>query len=79
LFPDSHVPSAEIGDPPITKKQGRPRSKRYKIGLGLIPLKKPPCGYCGSTEHTTSACPAKPARKQTKELLDRSLNEVAVA
>jgi len=79
LFPDSHVPSAEIGDPPITKKQGHPRSKRYKIGLGLILLKKLPCGYCGSTEHTTSACPAKPARKQTKELLDISLSEVAAA
>ena len=70
---------AEIGDLPITKKQGCPRSKRYKTGLGLLPPKKPPCGYCGSAEHTTSACPAKPARKQTKELLDRSLNEVVAA
>lgn len=32
----SHVAGAEIGDPPITKKQGRPRSKRYKTGLGLL-------------------------------------------
>ena len=71
---------AEIGDLTITKKQGCPRSKRYKTGLGLLPQKKkPPCGYCGSAEHTTSACPAKPARKQTKELLDRSLNEVVAA
>ena len=79
MFPDSHVPSAKIGDPPITKKQGHARSKRYKIGLGLLPPKKPPCGYCGSTEHTTLACLAKPARKQTKELLGRSLYEVAAA
>jgi len=73
------VAGAEIGDLTITKKQGRPRSKRYKTGLGLLPPKKPPCGYCGSAEHTTSACPAKPARKQTKELLDRSLNKVVAA
>ena len=79
MFSDSHVAGAEIGDLLITKKQGHARSKRYKIGLGLLPPKKPPCGYCGSTEHTTSACLAKPARKQTKELLGRSLNEVAAA
>ena len=78
-FSGSHVAGAEIRDPPITKKQGRQRSKRYKTGLGLLPPKKPPCGYCGSTEHTTSTCPAKPARKQTKELSDKSLNEVAAA
>ena len=46
-FSDSHVAGTEIGDPPITKKQGRLRSKRYKTGLGLLPPKKPPCGYCG--------------------------------
>ena len=78
-FSGSHVAGAEIGDPPITKKQGRPSSKRYKTGLGFLPPKKPPCGYCGSTEHNTSTCPAKPARKQTKELSDKSLNEVAAA
>ena len=30
----------EIGDLTITKKQGRPRSKRYKTGLGLLLQKK---------------------------------------
>ncbi|RLN39020.1 hypothetical protein C2845_PM01G07430 [Panicum miliaceum] len=70
---------AEIGDPPITKKQGRLRSKRYETGLGLVPPKKPSCSYCGSAEHTTTACSPKPARKHTKELVDRPLKEAVAA
>jgi len=34
------VAGAEIGDLTITKKQGCPRSKRYKTSLGLLPQKK---------------------------------------
>ncbi|RLN30079.1 hypothetical protein C2845_PM05G18450 [Panicum miliaceum] len=75
----SHGLGAEIGDPPITKKQGCPMSKRYKTGLGLVPPKKSPCSYCGSAEHTTAACSSKPARKHTKELVDRPLKEAAAA
>ncbi|CAL4993897.1 unnamed protein product [Urochloa decumbens] len=53
----------EIRDPPITKRQGRPRERRYKTGLDLVPPKPKPCKYCLSTEHTTTKCPAKPPRK----------------
>ena len=61
---------ADLGvkDPAITKRQGRPRSKRIKNPLGLQPPKKIPCGYCGSTEHNTANCPSKPAKKLTTEL-----------
>ncbi|CAL5029951.1 unnamed protein product [Urochloa decumbens] len=60
----------EIRDPPITKRQGRPREKRYKTGLDLLPPKPKPCKYCLSTEHTTSKCQAKPPRKRTQQLAD---------
>ena len=61
---------ADLGvkDPVITKRQGRPRSKRIKNPLGLQPPKKIPCGYCGCTEHNTTNCPSKPAKKLTTKL-----------
>ena len=57
-------------DPPITKKQGRPKSKREK-GVRLHSTKKKPCGYCKSTEHTTGHCLSKPAKKYTTELKEK--------
>jgi hypothetical protein len=62
-----------VGDPPIIKRQGRPRSKRLRTGLDLVPPTKKPCGYCESNEHITSHCPSKPAKKYTKELVDKPL------
>ena len=56
-------------DPPITKKQGRLRSKRAK-GVQLRSTKKP-CGYYRSTEHTTAHCLSKPAKKYTTELKEK--------
>ncbi|KAJ1278899.1 hypothetical protein BS78_04G114300 [Paspalum vaginatum] len=54
-------------NPPITKRQGWPRSKRYD-GLKLRAKKSKPCEYCASTEHTTVHWPSKPPKKYTKEL-----------
>ncbi|CAL4988065.1 unnamed protein product [Urochloa decumbens] len=59
--PEGGVP--EIRDPSITKRQGRPRERRYKTGLDLIRPKPKPCNFCSSTEHTTAKCPTKPPSK----------------
>jgi hypothetical protein len=71
-FSDWGAP-AVVGDPPIIKGQGLPRSKRLRTGLDLVPPTKKPCGYCESNEHITSHCPSKPAKKYTKALIDKPL------
>ncbi|CAO2040490.1 unnamed protein product, partial [Urochloa humidicola] len=63
----SEAANPEVKDPLITKRQGRPREKRYKTGFDLLPPKPKPCKYCLSTEHTTSKCRAKPPRKRTQQ------------
>ncbi|CAL5087997.1 unnamed protein product [Urochloa decumbens] len=65
-----------VQDPPIIKRQGRPREKRYKTGLDLVPPKPKPCKYCTSTEHTTAKCPTKPPRKRTQQLADMAIKLV---
>ncbi|TVT97755.1 hypothetical protein EJB05_56989, partial [Eragrostis curvula] len=58
------APTVSPKDPPVTKKQGRPKEKRYR-GLEFHAKKQKqgrPCGLCESTEHATTSCPSRPQR-----------------
>jgi hypothetical protein len=66
LFSEGCQQSSVIGDfipkdSPMTKKQGRPRERRYR-GIQLRPSKQNPCGYCNDAAHITKDCPAKPQK-----------------
>ncbi|KAL6634114.1 hypothetical protein ACP70R_026785 [Stipagrostis hirtigluma subsp. patula] len=58
----SEVVGVSVKDPPTTKKQGRPREKRYKSGVRMQAPKINPCSYCTSEEHGTKDCPSRPSR-----------------
>jgi hypothetical protein len=67
LFSEDCQQSSIIGDfipkdPPMTKKQGRLRERRY-MGIQLRPSKQNLCGYYNDVAHITKDCPVKPQKR----------------